>query len=46
MLLDRGRPADRATARSLLGEAEEHYARYGMPRHCELTERLLAASAT
>jgi len=45
MLLDRGAPGDGATARWLLGEAGEHYARFGMPRHRELTERLLAASA-
>jgi len=35
----------RAAARSLLGEAAELYARVGMPRHRELTERLLATSA-
>jgi tetratricopeptide (TPR) repeat protein len=45
MLLDRGAPGDRSTARSLLGEAAEHYARFGMPRHRELTERLLTTSA-
>ena len=44
MLLDRGAPGDRATARSLLGEAAEHYARFGMPRHRDLTERLLMRS--
>jgi len=46
MLLDRGAPADRETARALLREAGERYARFGMPRHHELTKRLLAASAT
>ena len=45
MLLDRGYAGDRATARSLLREAADDYARFGMPRHRELTERLLAASA-
>ena len=45
MLLDRGAGADRATARSLLDEAGECYARFGMPRHHELTDRLLTASA-
>jgi tetratricopeptide (TPR) repeat protein len=45
MLLDRGAGADRATARSLLDEAGESYARFGMPRHHELTDRLLTASA-
>jgi tetratricopeptide (TPR) repeat protein len=45
MLLERGTRADRANARSLLGEAAVHYARFGMPSHRELTERLLAASA-
>ena len=46
MLLDRGDAGDRATARSLLREAADDYARFGMPRHRELTERLLDASAT
>src|SRR6185503_7491171 len=45
MLLDRDAPGDRATARSLLGEAAEHYARFGMPGHRDLTERLLTTSA-
>ncbi len=44
MLLDRARASDRATVRALLGEAAEHYGRFGMPRHRALTERLLAAS--
>ncbi|MEW6272386.1 MAG: AAA family ATPase [Thermodesulfobacteriota bacterium] len=45
MLLDRDASGDRAAARALLGEAAEHYARFGMPRHRELTEGLLATSA-
>src|SRR5262249_47686495 len=40
MLLDRGAPGDQATARWLLGEAEAYYARFGMPRHRELAQRL------
>jgi len=45
MLLERDAPGDRAAARSLLGEAAEHYARFGMPRHRELSERLLTSAA-
>ena len=44
MLLDRAAPGDRAIARSLLGEAADLYGRFGMPRHHELTERLLASA--
>jgi hypothetical protein len=44
MLLDRANPADRSTARSLLREAARDYGRHAMPRHRELTERLLQAA--
>jgi tetratricopeptide (TPR) repeat protein len=46
MLLDRGLPADRSTARSLLLEAADDYGRFAMPRHHALTERLLKAMET
>jgi len=46
MLLDRAVPADRATARSLLRSAADDYDRFAMPRHRELTERLLKAADT
>ncbi len=42
MLLDRAAPSDRATTRSLLGEAADLHGRFAMPRHRELTERPLA----
>lgn len=45
MLLDRAATGDRAAARSLLGEAAELYGRHGLPRHRELTERLLTTAA-
>ncbi len=41
MLLDRNGPGDRETARGLLTEAIEMYRRIGMPKHLELTEKLL-----
>jgi len=44
-LLDRDAAGDRAAARSLLDETAEQYARFGMRRHRELTERLLAGCA-
>ena len=43
MLLDRDAPGDRDTARTLLGEATEMYQTIGMPKHVELTERMLSA---
>ena len=46
MLLDRDGPGDRPTARTLLGEAADLYARFGMPRHSELTGRLLATAGS
>ena len=45
MMLSRGSAGDLATARSLLGDAAEQYARFAMPRHRDLTERLLTTSA-
>jgi hypothetical protein len=41
MLIDRDAPADREKARMLLTEALESYERIGMPRHVEVTQRLL-----
>lgn len=46
MLLARDGPNDRDTARALLDDAAARYAGLGMPRHHELTARLLATSAT
>jgi tetratricopeptide (TPR) repeat protein len=41
MLLGRGAPNDRKTARQLLIEAEKIYTRIGMPRHTGITNDLL-----
>jgi hypothetical protein len=41
MLIDRAAPGDRDEARRLLGEALETYTRIGMPRHSEITQKLL-----
>jgi hypothetical protein len=41
MLIDRTAPGDREKARRLLGEALETYTRIGMPRHSEITQKLL-----
>ena len=42
MLLDRNQPGDMEKARTLLNEAIEMYSAIGMPKHVELTKRLLA----
>lgn len=42
MLLERNAAGDAERARALLGEALEHYAEIGMPRHGALAEALLA----
>jgi tetratricopeptide (TPR) repeat protein len=41
MLIDHAAPGDREKARRLLGEALETYTRIGMPRHSEITQKLL-----
>jgi hypothetical protein len=41
MLMDRAAPGDCKNARRLLGEAQETYTRIGMPRHIEMTQKLL-----
>ena len=41
MLLDRNTAGDRDKARTLLGEAVEMYRTIGMPKHLEMTERML-----
>jgi hypothetical protein len=41
MLMDRARPGDRKRAQRLLSEAIENYEEIGMPRHSEITERLI-----
>jgi tetratricopeptide (TPR) repeat protein len=41
MLLDRIAPGDRQTARTLVSEALETYTQIGMPRHFEMTQKLL-----
>jgi hypothetical protein len=41
MLMDHAVPGDREKARRLLGEALETYTRIGMPRHSEITQKLL-----
>ena len=41
MLMDRARPGDRKRAQRLLSEAIQHYQKIGMPRHSELTQRLI-----
>jgi hypothetical protein len=45
MLLGRGAPNDRKTARQLLIEAEKIYTRIGMPRHTGITNNLLKGEA-
>jgi tetratricopeptide (TPR) repeat protein len=42
MLLDRAVPGDREKARTLLSEALETYSHIGMPRHIEMTQKLLS----
>jgi hypothetical protein len=42
MLIDRGAPADRERARTLLSEALDSYSQIGMPRHVEMTQALLS----
>ena len=42
MLLDRAVPGDREKARTLLSEALETYSQIGMPRHIEMTQKLLS----
>jgi hypothetical protein len=46
MLKDRGHPADRAAAQRLLTEALENYQKIGMPRHSEITQRLMRKIAS
>jgi len=41
MLIDRAAPGDREKAQTLLGEALESYTQIGMPRHIEMTQKLL-----
>ena len=41
MLIDRNAAGDRDKARTLLGEAIEMYQAIGMPKHLEMTERML-----
>ena len=41
MLLERGAPGDRETARALLSEALAIYRELGMPKHIEMAEALL-----
>ena len=45
MLVDRSAPGDRKKARDLLDMALEVYREIGMPRHLEMTEKLLAESS-
>ena len=46
MLMDRAVPGDRETAQTLLNRALESYERIGMPRHVEMTQRLLDRAAS
>jgi tetratricopeptide (TPR) repeat protein len=41
MLIDRAAPSDREKAQTLLREALESYTQIGMPRHIEMTQKLL-----
>jgi hypothetical protein len=41
MLIDRAAPGDREKAQTLLREALESYMQIGMPRHIEMTHKLL-----
>jgi hypothetical protein len=41
MLIDRAAPGDREKAQTLVREALESYTQIGMPRHIEMTQRLL-----